>query len=182
VVISSIIRDITDRKQLEQSSRQAAVLSERNRLARDVHDNLAQGLTSIVLQLEGAEDVLSKDPQAAQKQIGRARSLARSSLEEARRSLVAMHAPILHETGLPDTFEQVISDLRQESSARINLYVRGNPRSLSLEIQENLLRISQEALRNAPPGTQERRIFNWNSPMNLMRSASASKTTAEDSR
>ena len=117
-------------------SRQAAVLRERNRLAREVHDSLAQGLTSIVLQLEGAEDVLTKDSQEAQKHIVRARTLARSSLAETRRSLVAMHAPILHETSLPDTIEQVISDLRQESSARIELVrswkptapVSGNPR------------------------------------------------------
>ena len=149
VVISSIIRDITERRRLEQASRQAAVLRERNRLAREVHDSLAQGLTSIVLQLEGAEDVLTKDSQEAQKHIVRARTLARSSLEETRRSLVAMHAPILHETSLPDTIEQVISELREESSARIELSVRGNPRPLSLEIQENLLRVSQEALRNA---------------------------------
>ena len=60
-----------------------------------------------------------------------------------------MHAPILHETSLPDAVEQVISDLRQESSARIELSVRGNSRPLSLEIQETLLRVSQEALRNA---------------------------------
>ena len=149
VVISSIIRDITNRRRLEQASRQAAVLRERNRLARDVHDNLAQGLTSIVLQLEGCEDVLTQNPVEAQKQIVRARSVARSSLEEARRSLVAMHAPVLHETGLPDAVENVISGLKQESSARIELSVLGNPRPLSLEIQENLLRISQEALRNA---------------------------------
>jgi PAS domain S-box-containing protein len=149
MVISSIIRDITDRKRMEQTSRQAAVLSERNRLARDVHDNLTQGLTSIVLQLEGCEDVLTQNPREAQKHIVRARSVARSSLEEARRSLVTMHAPILHETNLPDAVEQVISDLRKESSALIGLSVRGSPRPLSLEMQEHLLRISQEALRNA---------------------------------
>jgi PAS domain S-box-containing protein len=149
VVISSIIRDVTDRKRLEQVSRQEAILKERNRLARDVHDNLAQGLTSIVLQLEACEEVLTREPQEAQKHIERARSVARSSLEEARRSLVAMQAPILHETSLPDAIEQIISDLRQESSARIELSVHGTPRPLSLEMQEHLLRVSQEALRNA---------------------------------
>jgi PAS domain S-box-containing protein len=149
LMISSIIRDVTERNRLEHTSRQAAILKERNRLARDVHDNLAQGLTSIVLQLEGAEEVLSKDSQAAQRHLERARSLARSSLEETRRSLVAMHAPILHETSLPDAVEQVISDLKLESSARMALSLQGNLRPLSLEIQENLLRVIQEALRNA---------------------------------
>ena len=149
VVISSSIRDITERKQLEQTSRQAAILKERNRLARDVHDTLAQDLTSIVLQLEGCEDILTQNPQEAQKHIVRARSVARSSLQEVRHSLLVMHAPILHESSLPDAVEQVVSDLRQESSARIEVSVRGNPRPLPLEIQENLLRVSQEALRNA---------------------------------
>ena len=149
VVISSSIRDITERKQLEQTSRQAAILKERNRLARDVHDTLAQDLTSIVLQLEGCEDILTQNPQEAQKHIVRARSVARSSLQEVRHSLLVMHAPILHESSLPDAVEQVVSDLRQESSVRIEVSVRGNPRPLPLEIQENLLRVSQEALRNA---------------------------------
>jgi PAS domain S-box-containing protein len=149
VVISSSIRDITERKQLEQTSRQAAILKERNRLARDVHDTLAQDLTSIVLQLEGCEDILTQNPQEAQKHIVRARSVARSSLQEVRHSLLVMHAPILHESSLPDAVEQVVSDLRQESSIRIEVSVRGNPRPLPLEIQENLLRVSQEALRNA---------------------------------
>ena len=149
VVISSIVRDITERKRLEQASRHEAILKERNRLARDVHDNLAQGLTSIVLQLEGCEEVLTQNPQEAQKHIVLARSVARSSLEEARRSLVAMHAPILHETSLPDAVEQIISDLRQESSARIELSVHGSPQPLPLETQEHLLRVSQEALRNS---------------------------------
>jgi len=149
LLVSSIIRDITDRKRLEQASKQEAILRERNRLARDVHDNLAQGLTSIVLQLEACEEVLTRNPQEARKQIVRARTLARSSLEEARRSLVGMHAPILHETSLPDAVEQLISDFRQESAARIELSVRGTPRPLSLAMQENLLRICQEGLRNA---------------------------------
>lgn len=83
------------------------------------------------------------------KHIERARSVARASLEEARRSLVAMHAQILHETSLPDAVEQTISELRQESSARIELALRGKPHPLPLETQEHLLRVCQEALRNA---------------------------------
>lgn len=149
LVVSSIIRDVTERKRLELARRHEAILKERNRLARDVHDNLAQGLTSIVLQLEGCEQVLTQNPRQAQKHIERARSVARSSLEEARRSLVAMHAQILHETSLPDAIEQIISDLRQESSARIELSVRGIPYALPIATQEHLLRVTQEALRNA---------------------------------
>ena len=60
-----------------------------------------------MLQLEGCEEVLTQNPQEAQKHIVRARSVARASLEEARRSLVAMHAQILHETSLPDAVEQI---------------------------------------------------------------------------
>ena len=73
--------------------KQAAVLKERNRLARDVHDNLAQELTGIVLQLEEVEESLTESPEKAKKQIVRARDLARKGLQEVRRSLSGMRPP-----------------------------------------------------------------------------------------
>jgi PAS domain S-box-containing protein len=149
VVISSIIRNITDRRVLELRNKQAAVLEERNRLARDVHDNLAQGLTGIVLQLEGAEEVLATDPEETRKHIVQARDLARTSLEEARRSLLAMQPAIFDKADLPYAVEQAVSDLRQETPARMEVSVRGDLRSLPVDVQEALLRITQEALCNA---------------------------------
>jgi two-component system CheB/CheR fusion protein len=149
VLISSIIRDITDRRLLEVRNRQAAVLEERDRLARDVHDNLAQGLAGVVLQLEGAEEVLTTNPEEMRKHIAQARDLARASLEEARRSLLAMQPAILDKSDLPNAIEQAVTVLRQQTSARIESSVRGNPQPLPRQIQETLLRIAQEALRNA---------------------------------
>ena len=102
-----------------------------------------------MLQLEGCEQVLTQNPREAQKHIDRARSVARSSLEEARRSLVAMHAQSLDETSLPDAIEQIVSELRRESPAQIELSVSGIPYSLPIATQEHLLRVTQEALRNA---------------------------------
>lgn len=141
--------DITERKQLEEKAQEAAILHERNRVARDVHDSLAQGLTGIVLQLEGVDEALTRDPQEAQKRIARVRSLARSSLEEVRRALSFLRSHVLDEADLAKALARMINDLKQDASARIELCVRGTSQPLSLEVRENLLRITQEALGNA---------------------------------
>jgi PAS domain S-box-containing protein len=145
----AVIRDITEYKRLEQEKRHAAVLEERNRLARDVHDNLAQGLASIVLQLEGAEQILSESVREARKHIVTARDLARGSLEEARRSLLAMRSSLLDHEDLPSALSHLVDSLELAWSSHADLTIHGKHHSLSPRIEENLLRIAQEALQNA---------------------------------
>jgi PAS domain S-box-containing protein len=147
--ISSVISDITEHKWMEQQSRRAAVLEERNRIARDVHDGLAQGLTGIVLHLEGAEAVLDKDPEEGRRHIVRARDLARESLEEARRSLMELRPKALVEGELPAAIQRAINEITENTAVRVETVVLGTPRPLALGIQENLLRIAQEAMNNA---------------------------------
>src|SRR5206468_2139153 len=72
---------------LHERTRAATLADERNRLAREIHDTLAQGFTGIILQLEGAEQVLARDCAQAGDHIGKALTLARDSLGEARRSV-----------------------------------------------------------------------------------------------
>jgi PAS domain S-box-containing protein len=108
-IIQCNVRDITDRKRAEEALRRlhanaalqaemtereraeqgqrTVVLEERNRIARDIHDTLAQGFTGIIIQLEAAEDVLTESPEEARAHLLRAKELARESLAEARRSL-----------------------------------------------------------------------------------------------
>ena len=143
------VLDLTERKRLEQENRRAAVLAERNRLARDVHDNLAQGLTGIVLHLEGAEEVLDTSPREARKRIAKARDLARTSLEEARRSLLEMRSALLECGDLVSAVKQVINAFGDATSAHVALSVRGSPQPLPVPAEEALLRIAQEGLQNA---------------------------------
>ena len=86
---------------LSTQNRHAAVLDERNRMARDMHDTLAQGFTGVIVQLEAAEDATSRGlPDEAAKHLVRARDLARDSLKEARRSVQALRPQALDDFGL----------------------------------------------------------------------------------
>jgi PAS domain S-box-containing protein len=145
----AVIQDITERNRLELEKSRAAAFAERNRLARDLHDNLAQGLTGIVLYLEGAEEVLTKSPREAEVRITKARNLARTSLEEARRSLLAMRSSLLDHADLPSAIKNTADNYKPQTSANIELSIQGQPRPLSLKVEENLLRIAQEGLQNA---------------------------------
>ena len=125
--------------------REIAVLEERNRLAREIHDTLAQGLTAMVLQLEAAEDTLADDPQQARSLVLRARQLARDSLQEARRSVWNLRPQALELGGLASGLAGLARHL-EEAGIAVELRVADlEPPSL---VAEALYRIAQEALAN----------------------------------
>ncbi len=148
LLVSANIRDVSDRRRVELEAKRFAVLAERS-LARDVHDNLAQGLAGITVHLEGALDIIAGDPDEALTHITRARDQARSSLEQARRSLLALRPEILERADLPGSLEQIAAELCRDASIKVQVVVRGKRRRLPVEIEENLLRIGQEAIANA---------------------------------
>jgi len=130
-------------------TRQAATLEERNRMARDIHDTLAQGFTGIVVQLQAAEDAsargLKKD---AQKHLQSARDLARESLVEARRSVHALRPQALVDTSFWDALKRMIKQITAGTAIHTTFRMRGHPRELPPLWQQNLLHIGQEALTN----------------------------------
>ena len=93
------IVDETQRKRnlqlTEEAVRQVTVTEERNRIAREIHDTLAQSLTGIEIQLDSATEMLAKDPTGARAEIASASQLAHQSLEEARRTIWELHPPTL---------------------------------------------------------------------------------------
>lgn len=125
------------------------VLEERTRIAREIHDTLAQGFTGIVIQLEAAEDALADDPEAAHTHLLRARELARESLAEARRSVWALRPQALERGDLVSALASLAGQLARESSVEIEFSQHGVPPRLSHDMENNLLRLSQEALTNA---------------------------------
>jgi signal transduction histidine kinase len=138
--------------------RQAAVLEERNRLAREIHDTLAQGFTGIVVQLEAAEDVLAETPAEAQAHMARARQLARASLAEARRSVRALRPRALTGGDLPTVLPRLVEQVTAQTSIRAQVQVHGTPAPLPPEVENALLRISQEALINTVKHAQARSV------------------------
>jgi signal transduction histidine kinase len=85
--VQGIVRDVTEHKEADRAMKDNVVLEERNRMAREIHDTLAQGFTGIVLQLEAAEQALEESSADAVGHLQRAKGLARESLQEARRSV-----------------------------------------------------------------------------------------------
>jgi PAS domain S-box-containing protein len=129
--------------------RQAAVVEERNRMARDLHDTLAQGFTGVIVQLEAAEDAWSKglSPEAGA-HVARARELARGSLQEARLSTRALRPQALSEKNLFEAMEDLIEKMTSGTSVAGAFTLEGEPWPLSNEWEQNLLRIGQEVLTN----------------------------------
>jgi signal transduction histidine kinase len=135
---------------LSQQGRRAAVIAERNRLARDIHDALAQGLTAVIVQLEAAKDAQSQNLlNDAAGHVERASDLARESLAEARRSVHALRPLALAETNLCAALEKLMAKMTMDTNLRGEFKVKGDPQALPQDWEENLLRIGQEVLTNA---------------------------------
>jgi signal transduction histidine kinase len=159
VWITAIIGQSTRRRQLiEQleatqaelaaAERRAGILEERQRLARDIHDTLAQGFTSIVMHLEAADQALPDDLDTLQKHLDRARGTARTSLEEARRVVNALRPHSLDQRSLPDAIERTSVRWQEETGIPLTTTTTGDPIPLHPDIEVTLLRATQEALAN----------------------------------
>ena len=143
--------------QLLVQAREAGVLDERQRIAGDLHDTLAQGLAGILTQLQAAEQTLGDSP-AARRHVGNAVALARESLTDARRTIHAVEPEALAAARLPDA----IGDLTRRWSAAhavdAAFTVTGEDRMLHPDVEATLLRAAQEALTNVAKHAQARRV------------------------
>ncbi|MBP6016683.1 MAG: sensor histidine kinase [Candidatus Promineofilum sp.] len=134
--------------ELAAAERRAGVLEERQRLARDIHDTLAQGFTSIVMHLEAADQALPDDLDTLQKHLDRARETARTSLEQARRVVHALRPHSLDQRSLPDAIERTAVRWHEETGIPLTTITTGDPVPLHPDIEVTLLRATQEALAN----------------------------------
>lgn len=132
--------------QLLVQAREAGVADERSRLAAEIHDTLAQGLTGIVTQLNAAAD--SADPAVARQHVQRAAALARQSLGEARRSVQDLGPGALETAALPEALRATVEAWSSASSVRGEFAVTGPAEPLHEELEATLLRVAQEALAN----------------------------------
>ena len=135
--------------QFAEQGQRAAVLEERNRMARDIHDTLAQGFTGVIVQLEAAEDATSCGHQKeADKHLHRAAGLARQSLSEARRSVHALRPDALKRDNFWDALKGIVKGTTAGTALHTTFELRGKVPKLPPIWQENLLHIGQEALTN----------------------------------
>src|SRR5438270_2295932 len=149
-----------------EQSRQAAVLEERNRMARDIHDTLAQGFTGVIVQLESAEDAMACcRRKEANEHLRRASELARRSLNEARRSVHALRPQALQRGNFWEALKGIVKNTTAGTALHTTFNLRGKLRNLPQYWQENLMHIGQAALTNAlkharPRNFETRLIFN----------------------
>jgi two-component system NarL family sensor kinase len=136
-----------------------AAIEERNRLAREIHDTLAQGLTAITLQLETADALAQARPDRAQEAIRRALALARSNLEEARRSMFDLRAAPLQDHSLPEALEALVQETKQEGiEVECHCALPHDYPILPQRVETALYRIAQEGLSNAYQHAQPHHI------------------------
>jgi signal transduction histidine kinase len=141
-------------KELSRSQEEAqalfrAVLGERTRMAREIHDTLAQGFTAISAQLEVLHQQAGTLSDHLQKHLALARDLVRSSLEESRRSVWNLRSQSLEQHGFLLTLKQLGEQLVSGSTTSFDFVQNGVSRELPPAVENNVLRIVQEALTNA---------------------------------
>jgi signal transduction histidine kinase len=136
--------------QLAKAARQSAVLEERNRLAAEIHDSLAQNFAGISMQLLVATEEMQMKSKDAVRHVERAIDIARFGLSEARRSALSLHSDIIEQSGLIEALKRLVDranipGLLRCSFRSSNVYEE----SLAPSVQQDLLRIAQEAISNA---------------------------------
>ncbi|MDP1570400.1 MAG: GAF domain-containing sensor histidine kinase [Vicinamibacterales bacterium] len=132
----------------QEQARQAAVLEERNRLAREIHDTMAQGFAAIAMQLQGVRRHGGPLPQAVAASLDQVMELARENLLEARRSVLALRPRVLDGAGLPDALSRLVHGVQRGASIPLALDVTGTPAAPEA-VEHEVVRIAQEALTNA---------------------------------
>jgi len=157
LLIASGVGIMLSRRRLNEQARRrqmaeaefSAILAERNRVAREIHDTLAQGLAATSVQLRLAKKQTAGDTESLNHHIDVAQQLVRESLEEARNSIWNMRSQVLETGDLPAALNGILKQMAQGSELQTALEVAGRPRRFAPVIENNLLRVGQEAITNA---------------------------------
>ncbi len=145
------------RAELAAAEREAGTLEERARLAREIHDTLAQGFASVVTHLEAADAVLDGEQARAREHLRAAEEVARASLGEARGLVWALRPASLEDGGLPAALERTAAAAAAADGPAIEVTVSGRPRALHPDIEVTILRAAQESLANVRRHARARR-------------------------
>ncbi|WP_328612309.1 sensor histidine kinase [Amycolatopsis sp. NBC_00345] len=142
--------------QLLAQAREAGVLDERQRMAREIHDTLAQGLTGIVTQLQAADRATSEA--SRERHLTQVHTLAKDSLTEARRAVQALRPEPLTDSRLPEALADLARRVTGTSGVAVSAETSGEARQLLPELEVTLYRVAQEALANAEKHARASRI------------------------
>ena len=134
---------------LEEKTQISATLAERDRLASEIHDGLEQGLSGIMMQLDGVDSTLKESPDDARQYLELARNMVRFSRAEVRNSLWDLQSPALANVGLGMALAEIVKQMNTGNHIAVTTEILGSVRPLSQKVEHHLLRICQEALTNA---------------------------------
>jgi signal transduction histidine kinase len=132
------------RAEVARLSHEAGVAAERQRLAGDIHDTIAQGLASVVMLLQSADAAVERDPQAARRHLALATQTARDNLADARALVAALTPAQLDGASLPQALRRLAGRCRTGTTVQVS----GEPRPLPTPVEVVLLRVAQESLTN----------------------------------
>ncbi|MCB0226444.1 MAG: sensor histidine kinase [Anaerolineae bacterium] len=149
----------TARHQLQE----LAVVEERNRLARDIHDGLGHYLTATTMQVQGARALLATTDAATQAPtaldaLSKAETLLQEALADVRRSVGALRTTPANQKPLPAAIGDLVAECRATTDAEVQFDLRGTPRPLSSPIELTLYRVTQEGLTNVRKHAQAGRV------------------------
>jgi signal transduction histidine kinase len=154
-----LLEELRDtQRSLAQAERRAGVLEERQRLAREIHDTLAQDFTSILMHLSAAQIGLERGREDILAQVLQAERTARSGLEEARRLVWALRPEVLERQTLAEGIHRLAKQWTESVGVPAQLSVTGSPRPLLPEVEAAVLRSAQEALHNVQKHARARRV------------------------
>ncbi|WP_410654164.1 sensor histidine kinase [Amycolatopsis sp. lyj-112] len=139
---------VRTRVHLAESQRMAGVVQERERLAREIHDTLAQGLSSMRMLLQAAQRSWTTDPELAKAHVARAVDAAGGNLEEARRFVRDLSSPRLDGTDLSGPLRELTEHVAAAVGHVVRFEISGEPYPLAPAVEAGLLRIAQSALAN----------------------------------
>ncbi len=148
--VGDLLSIAVERARLFARSARLGAVEERNRLAREIHDTLAQSLTATTLQLESADALLDagSSPEKAREPLLRALSLTQSNLEEARRSVLDLRAAPLEGRSLSRALRVLVERWEAETGTAARYRAINGGRPLPPRVEVALYRICQEALTN----------------------------------
>ncbi len=169
IFIEAIIRQSLKQRQLirelEQTrhalvvaERHAGVIEERQRLAHEIHDTLVQGFTSVIMQLEAAEEALPSNTHVLQGHLDQARRTARENLVEARCLVWGLRPEAFDSASLPEVLTNLARNWAEENGVSASAIITGTSRALRPEIEVTLLRAAQETLTNAGKYAQANQV------------------------
>jgi signal transduction histidine kinase len=142
----------------QQREAELAVLRERERLARDLHDSLGHALVTLSVQLEAIQRLYRIDPEGASDQVDEMKAMTRSSMDALRRSIAGLRAPDLEDRALRPALQALCVDFAQRTGLEVTCQINEAADNLRPAMAEALWRITQEALTNVEKHAQARSV------------------------